>query len=439
MTKQSNLTPRIHTAGTLFFGLLSAIVAVAQAQAQAAPPPAAAPPAAPAAAAPAAAPAPAPEPMPAAAPAPAPEPMPMMEPAAEPMAMPAAPEATAPAPEPEPEAAPAPSPISVGAWAHLGTYAGPGADPEKIQRVSADGTLEIHTSAQLIEHFGLTGNIIGEYGNNVQGGPVSVLDAIGQIEFDPAFNVWLGRMLVPSDRANFSGFWFAAPWSYPGFYVAGPPTGPRQGPYGRNDGVTLWGQAAGGLFKYYAGAYDLQNNPGAALFSGRLNLSLINPEPGYYHSSTYYGGKDILVIAIGGQYQKNGSPGATSSSDDYSEFNADVLFEKNFQEGGVLDLEGAVYKYMGDAEAIDFSYFVLASWMTADKIGWGKLQPLIRLQQEKPTAPGADMNMLLDVQLGYVVDAYATRFALGVQHAKIGTSPADVSSNTIFLGLQLQK
>jgi hypothetical protein len=272
------------------------------------------------------------------------------------------------------------------------------------------------------------------FGGNIAGS-LAIMDAHAKIGIDDAFNIWVGRMLVPSDRSNFSGYWFAAPWTYPGKYdYFGAPVGPRQGPFGRNDGVTLWGQVAGGMFKYYAGAYDLHNGDGTALISGRLNLSLINPEPGYYHSSTYYGGKDLLAIGVGGQYQKDGSGG----TDDYSEFNADVLFEKNFGSGGVLDLEGAFYKYMGDGEAIDYSYLLVASWLTPEPIGVGKLQPLIRLQQAKRTdttvAP-EETDMLLDFQLGYVVADYATRFALVYQRSKYLT----VDGNAITLGIQVQR
>ena len=42
------------------------------------------------------------------------------------------------------------------------------------------------------------------------------MDAIAQFEFMPEFNVWLGRMLPPSDRANLYGPFYALPWSYPG-------------------------------------------------------------------------------------------------------------------------------------------------------------------------------------------------------------------------------
>jgi len=341
----THTTLRARAAGTLLNILLCAagLAVVQQAAAQDAPPPAT-PPAAPVVA---------PVTEPVAAPAPAPEST--TPPVAEPVVT-ATPEA--PAPAPTAEVAPSaeepgiepPKPLSIGLWAHLGTYLN---GPEsKLKRVSADGELNLLFSADLIDGFGVAGNLVGGYGNDTIASGVSVMDLHGKIGIDDAFNVWIGRMLVPSDRANFSGVWFEAPWFYPGVHFAGPPVGPRQGPSGRNDGLTVWGQFAGGLFKYYAGAYDLHKTAGTALISGRLNLSLINPEPGYYHSSTYYGGKDLLAIGIGGQYQKDGSPGAMEV-DDYSEFNADILFEKNFGEGGVLDLE-----------ARSTSSWVRASWST---------------------------------------------------------------------------
>ena len=86
-----------------------------------------------------------------------------------------------------------------------------------------------------------------------------ILDLIGKLELHKTFNLWVGRMLVPSDRSNFSGPWFMAPWNYPGFYPGlGAPAGPRQGAFGRNDGATVWGDFGGGTFKYYLGAFDLR-------------------------------------------------------------------------------------------------------------------------------------------------------------------------------------
>ena len=277
-------------------------------------------------------------------------------------------------------------------------------------------------------------------------GTVQILDLIARFDIVDAFHVWAGRMLVPSDRANFSGTWFEAPWYYPGtFAIAqrGFPAGfmgPREGPYGRNDGLTVWGQAQGGLFKYYASAFDLWNPASKPLWSGRLNLSLLNPEPGYYHSSTYYG-TDILAIGIGGQLQKNGSIStppmgsmAPAMTDDAALFNADILFEKNLHEAGVLDLEGAFYKYIGDFEAYKYSYLALASWLTPDKVGPGKLQPLIRFQSGKFKATD-ETDSSIEAQVGYVIAAYDARLALGYQYTKV----AGVKGNGIYLGAQVLK
>jgi hypothetical protein len=290
------------------------------------------------------------------------------------------------------------------------------------------------------------GNIAAVYGLSATGGDpqgtLAILDLIARFNIDDAFHIWVGRMLVPSDRANFSGFWFAAPWYYAGTFSPHGFIGPAEGPYGRNDGTTLWGQLEGGLFKYYVSAFNLYDGTTSPLWSGRLNLSLINPEPGYYHSSTYYG-KDILAIAIGGQAQANGSvqgmpaTGTAPKKDDYYEFNADVLFEKDLHDAGVIDLEGAVYKYMGDYQYFDLSYLLLASYMTADKLGPGKLQPLVRFQQGVPKKGDSDSS--IEVQLGHVIEAYSARLALGFQHTTVATAAGSQDGNALYLGVQVMK
>jgi hypothetical protein len=318
-------------------------------------------------------------------------------------------------------------------------------DPKKMDHLSEDGDLELHFDGNATKEIGLTGNVaavFGPSGPDIQG-TVAILDLIARFDIDDAFHIWGGRMLVPSDRANFSGTWFEAPWYYPGTFSANGFMGPHEGPYGRNDGVTLWGQAEGGLFKYYASAFDLWDPTKKPLWSGRLNLSLINPEPGYYHSSTYYG-KDILAIAIGGQTQKSGStftpmvtattPVPTTVIDDYALFNADVLFEKVLAGAGVLDLEGAFYKYIGDYEPFKFSYLALASWLTPDKVGPGKIQPLIRFQQGKVQATDKT-DTSLEIQVGYVIAEYAARVSLGYQRTKV----SGTDGNAIYLGAQVLK
>lgn len=333
-------------------------------------------------------------------------------------------------------------------WMRLDNKIQNGRDSKKLDDLSNGAEVNLLLSGQVHQFVKWTANFVGTfgtYGNNNITGNASILDLIGQFEFHDAINVWFGRMLVPSDRANFAGPWFMAPWNYPGFYPApvlgGAPVGPRQGPSGRNDGVTAWGQFGGGVFKYYAGVFDLHDVGLTPLYTGRLNLSLLAPEPGFYHSATYYG-KDVLNIGVGAQYQKDGSvqalppdapDGTVAATAAYSEINADVLFEKTFG-GGVLDVEGAFHLFPGKYDPVKHHWFGLASYLLPFELGIGRLQPLVRLQMAKERAAGDDW-LLVDGQIGYVIDKYAARLALGYQHSSVGA----VDGNAVFLGIQLQK
>ena len=355
------------------------------------------------------------------------------------------PDATVPAPAPPDEAYT--KPISASAWGRISNVI-QGSDPEKLNDVSQDVEVDLILGGRIEKHVGWQANFVGTYGPKPEvdengmptgkltgdiTGSVAILDLIGQIEVNDYFNVWVGRMLVPSDRSNFSGAWFMAPWAYPGFYQAfSAPAGPRQGPFGRNDGATVWGQTGGGQLKYYAGAFDLFDPSQSPLWSGRLNLALLSPEPGYYHSSSYYG-KDILAVGVGGQYKKNGSIGLMST-DDYAEVNVDVLYEKVLPGKGVIDLEGAFYLFGGENEVLDNHFYAMASYLFPEKLGIGKLQPLVRFQGATPSA-GGDMWTIYEAQAGYIISPYAARLAMLFQR----TDVEGAVSNALILGVQLQK
>ncbi|HTQ03191.1 MAG TPA: hypothetical protein VMI54_05015 [Polyangiaceae bacterium] len=410
-----------------------ALLVGASASAQTAPPPAAPPAAEPAPAAPPAAAAPA-MPPPAAPPPPAGPPA-AAAPQTEPLPVDAAPP-----PPPAPED-PGKKPIDVHAWGRIGTRLQSLKHPDKMTRIFEDGDMEIHLDGNATKEIGLTANGAATFGPSATGGDIqgtfAILDLIARFDIADEFHIWGGRMLVPSDRANFSGAWFEAPWYYPGVYSSHGFIGPHEGPYGRNDGATIWGQFQGGLFKYYVSAFDLWNSGSRPLISGRLNLSLLNPEPGFYHSSTYYG-KDIVAIGVGAQYQKNASVGTDATGapavDNFSEINADVLFEKELSGSGTVDVEGAVYGYGGDYEPFKYSYLALASYLLPDKLGPGYLQPLVRWQSAKARATNK-MDNSIEAQLGYAIAQYGARLALGYQHTDNSGTPG----NAIYLGAQILK
>jgi hypothetical protein len=391
-----------------------------------------------------------------------------------------APQAPAAPPAPPADAPPPPPPpapvdpdaemykkINMGLWSRIGFGFQKANKPKKIDGVGIGGEVELHLSGKMRKWLAWTSNFAASFGApdggsfkpgsaaGLPGGTISgaleVQDLIAQFEPDPLFNLWVGRHLVASDRSNFAGPYFMAPWIYPLFLgPQGNPfavVGPKEGPYGRSDGATVWGQVNGGTFKYFLGAYDLYDAVVHPLISGRVSISLLNPEPGYWGTATYHG-MDLFSVGVGGQYSKNREaslkPGAGGAATDYGLVNADLLFEKKLDGGGAFDLEGAFYKYVGDGERLNFSYMALVSYLTPELApGSGKLQPLVRIQQAKQKsaadAPVVNGNLVTqtDVQVNYVLDSYATRFALGFTHGSAGNGAN--YSNAVFLGVQLQK
>jgi hypothetical protein len=342
-------------------------------------------------------------------------------------------------------AAPAPGPdgpdykkIDMGWALRVGGRLEGTSDPSSLNDFGLDEIyMEGRFSGRLTPLFAWQANLNAQIDGATGTGTASIMDLIVKFEPIEEFHLWAGRMLVPADRSNFSGPWFMSPWKYTGADMLLPFVGPRTGPFGRDNGVTAWGQIMAGKAKYYVGAYNLANPAQSPLFSGRINICLIGSEPGYYHSSTYYGSQDIVAIAGGAQYQKNGGP-AGPSGPNFGELNADLLAEKNFGGRGVATFEAGLYHYTNAfgtlpvlGPSVKNFYYVLGSWLTPEKIGIGKLQPLLRWQQT--TDPSWK---ILDAYVTYVVDDYFLRFAIGYEHRDFG---GGATGNAILLGAQMQR
>ncbi len=355
-----------------------------------------------------------------------------------------------PTPPPPPPAAPAvASPgklLEADVGLRLGLRIQNPSQPEKLNDLGMDGQVQLLLSGQAIRHVLWQADFVGTFGTVDQNGSydtsgsAAVLDLIARFEFHDTFNLWVGRMLVPADRSGLSTEWSIAPWLFPGLFMAGQkPAGVLQGPHGRSDGVTLWGQFGGGAFKYYLGAFNLADPTQSPLYSGRLSLSLLNPEPGYRSASTYYGSRDVLALGAGFQYQHDGwqaidptTKRAVAAWSDFTELNVDLLFEKNLGAAGVMDLEGAFYKIWGSYTPESISYFFLASYLLPIDVGAGKFQPLFRLQQAHDRTTD-QTDALADAQLGYIIDGSRARVALDYRYSKVQGQ----TGNALLLGLQL--
>jgi hypothetical protein len=333
-------------------------------------------------------------------------------------------------------------PISVGAWSRVGARI-QGADQSKLNDVGLDTAyVELHAGGKIHKNVGVTLNLNGNFNSFAPGGGnIGIMDAI--ISFDPIdeLHIWGGHLLVPVDRANASGPFFMIPWNYPGFL--GPVAGaPKEGPYGRDNGMVVWGDINGGQITYLAGVFDQGNAlTQSPLFSGRLRLALLDKEPGFWGNASYFGEKDLLSIGVGGQYQKNGSSiGPTQK--DWFDINVDVLFEKKLGGGAFATLEGAYYHFnvldsvagtgtMPPIFNVSDSIYVLAAYATPP-VGPGSFQPMARFQWMKMKGTGFDNPWNIDAGVNYLIKGPALRLMGTYSHIDFGATTA----NAVQLGVQ---
>jgi hypothetical protein len=301
-------------------------------------------------------------------------------------------------------------------------------------------------------------NAQGWYGGNAQSGEMRILDAIVKFQISEGVHLWMGRLLPPSDRANLSGPFFQNNWNFP-YTQFGYPNIFQ----GRDDGASLWGEVGGGAFKWAVGAFEGESSGGPfndllpvednTMFTGRVVLNLLDPEPGYYNSSTYYGEKEIMAIGAAVMHRAD----THGPGQDYTGWNIDALFETKLDNGGVVTLEGAYYDQDDSGAFIPLppsngsrqgtSYFVLGSYLFAEECCIfdipGKFQVMTRYQDYDRTAGGdgegnyaaVGTDDTTDLQLNYIMFGHNARVsAIWSQHNGIGSG----ASNTFTLGAQLQ-
>lgn len=283
-------------------------------------------------------------------------------------------------------------------------------------------SVRLYTSGTVRENVGFEFNT----GYQASTNSVEVLDAVAKFEFSDGFNVWAGRFLPPSDRSNLSGPYFLGAWNFP---VA------QRYPQvfaGRDEGVAVWGQRGGGKFKYQLGLFEgpdgvVAGGEDETLVAGRVVANFLDPEPGYYNSSTYFGGKDIF--AVGAVVQS--FDGGTGS-------NVDVLFERGVGDG-TLTLEAAAYRYDEFAGSDGDGSFFLASYLFAG--GW---QPTARIQTVDIDVfdPVSGMITLdtpetdiTEFGFNYIIDGHNARVSFVAGNAEVD---GGADFDFIQLGLQLQ-
>jgi hypothetical protein len=316
-------------------------------------------------------------------------------------------------------------------------------------------TVRLYLNGTVTDNIKLTFNT--EYSgatNNVE-----VLDAIGRFEFSDQFNIWAGRLLPPSDRANLYGPYYANDWApyadgvadyYPQYYT------------GRDNGVAYWGQF--GIVKVQVGVFDgrdinsaintstaAQNTviaaqnvlrtaeglpllssippPGKMIYAARVHVDFWDPEPGYYYNSTYYGEKDLLAFGV-----------AAQSQDSKTAWSLDGLMEKKLPNLGAVTVEAEFQKDNGlNIPASNHGWYVLPAYLFPQVIGIGKFQVLGKYSQKTiDSFAGAPSDKLktAEFNLNYIIKAFNARTGFYFLNQK--DDVADTTKKEYGLKLQLQ-
>ncbi len=328
--------------------------------------------------------------------------------------------------------------------------------------------VELRTSGKVTDIVGWTANFTVDGRTRADAGigaPIAfqaqALDLIGQLDFMDEFHVWMGRMLTPSDRSNFSGPWFMPAWNYSGGTPFGyfGPRGTEE--VGREVGATIWGDINKGKFKYYAAILDLDGNHsvGAAnpagfasqspLFSLRAQYAFIGAEPGFYGSSTYYGGQDIVALGAAFQYQKDYECGGGSwncagivGKDNLVAFNADVLAEKKIDDVGTPGIEAAYYHQSGDTRGFNDFFYVMPTFTTGEVLpAKGKLNALFRFQMAKLGQDDVKNTVTtFEPAVAYLFKDYFAKVQLSYVYAMNKPTEGETrKSQFLQLGFQVQQ
>jgi hypothetical protein len=268
---------------------------------------------------------------------------------------------------------------------------------------------------------------------------VVVVDAAARFEFRPQFNIWAGRFLPPSDRANLYGPYYSNHWAV---YTDGVQDGYPFIFQGRDNGVAYWGDF--GPVKLSGGVFDGPTATGRneVITAGRAQVDFWDRESGYYLNGTYYGDKNLLAVGVAGQVQK----GEDSADSSRTAASADFLLERKVAGGGVVSVEAewARYHRLGGYNGrygLNDGGYGLAGFMFPQQVGAGKIQVLgkyakARFKEGLTTLDPNYDQKTSELDINYIIKQHNARVMFFVLDTRFNA----VQTNfwKVGVGIQLQ-
>jgi hypothetical protein len=180
----------------------------------------------------------------------------------------------------------------------------------------------------------------------------------------------------------------------------------------------------------------------------RAQYAFVGAEPGFYGSSTYYGGQDILALGAAFQYQKDyecaagtWNCGGVAGKDNLVEFNADLLAEKKL-DAGTPGIEAAYYHESGDTRSFNDFFYVMPTFTTGEILpAKGKLNALFRFQMAKVGEGDAKATVTaFEPSVAYLFKDYFAKLQLSYTYTAKKPEGADAAkAQYIQLGFQIQQ
>lgn len=309
---------------------------------------------------------------------------------------------------------------------------------------------------------------------------IGLLDAIGKFEFNEMVNLWVGRMLLPSERGELNGPFYHA--TFDGFRTPFFPAdastnfngvsalGGGAGLYGRDNAATFWGKVhPGGTHLLYVvsvsqGLRGGPNTGSSLMYTGRLQWNFLNdePNPGYYTAGTYYGtAGDIAAIGASVQHQKDGAGNtATGNVSDFTGASVDVLIEKVLPNNmGVFTFNGEFKRHWANYGAGAFtnvggfnscfctfnghSWTVYGLYLIPQEVGIGRFQPYVRFTSVDPLYSA--MRQEYEYGVNYIISGHNARISAYGRYGDLetklnnyGPSAGGNKVDSFHVALQLQ-
>jgi hypothetical protein len=282
----------------------------------------------------------------------------------------------------------------------------------------------------------------------------SLIDAQVRIKFNDMARIRLGKYKANFTRENLEDCYQPLTLDRSRFLME---------PYviSRDTGISLWGNLLNNKLQYKLDV--LEGKPANAdsmssnfRYSGRVHLSLLDPENGYGYKGTYLGTKKVLTIGAALQHEAElvdlNAANPQAGSEDYNAYTVDLFTELPMAGAGTVTLAGAYTDFdFGDRPA-NYTQDPDASAQTGERDGY-----YVKAAYMLPTVPlqffgryenwtFAALNGVMDHELdwigvgfNYFFDGQANKLTLeysDVEFDERGTGSVNEDFSTIVAQYQ---